>query len=246
MFNVIFLLISTAYKDPLCSERENSNLGNTDGHYTTHNGTATNDSCIKPGPEGANYYFKWNHGKLSGGLEHPTYETHTINDAECFESVIVNNDGYYLWVPRNSDKKDKCVSPSGDYVWYHGDLPKEKKINENMAPLMPNPLENNITLSSILGLTPPPHKEYTEPPEPVTVSPQREAGPMITPASQDYAPSTVGTVPSTQEAGQTIIPGPQAPEVAATAPIQTYPYMPAPYYLPPETMSVPKTVNIFL
>ncbi|KAL9889519.1 uncharacterized protein ACN427_008849 isoform 2-T2 [Glossina fuscipes fuscipes] len=262
MGNLVFLLISIAYKDP---RKVNSTFGGTEGHYTTHIGTATNDPCTLPGPEGTNYYFKWNHGMPSGGLELPTPEPLLITRDECLESVIVNKLGYYLWVPRNSDQEGKCVSPSGDYVWYYGQLPKEKQTKHYVAPPKPTIRdfvypENNVTMMSILGLTPPPDEAYTERPEPVTVSPQPEEEQMIIPAPQGPEATEVSVAPI-QEAETLIIPAPQAteatvapiqaPEVVTTAPIQTHPYIPAPSYyppsyLPPGTMSVPKTVNIFL
>uniref|UniRef100_A0A1B0BSV3 Uncharacterized protein n=1 Tax=Glossina palpalis gambiensis TaxID=67801 RepID=A0A1B0BSV3_9MUSC len=70
---MIFLLILAAYKD-LCVRREDKKLGDTEGHYTAHIGVATNDPCTIPGPKGANYYLKWNHGKLLGAVERPTYK----------------------------------------------------------------------------------------------------------------------------------------------------------------------------
>uniref|UniRef100_A0A1B0G5G0 Uncharacterized protein n=1 Tax=Glossina morsitans morsitans TaxID=37546 RepID=A0A1B0G5G0_GLOMM len=210
----------------VCSEREQSKLGDTEGHYTVHNGNATDDPCIKPGPEGANYYFKWNHGKLSDGLERPTYDIFKKKYAKCFESVIVNKHGYYLWVPRNFDKKGKCVSPSGDYVWYHEQLPKNL--------VYPG---NNRTLVSQIDLIPPADEEYTETTEPVMASPQQasvlgpekitmvpiqEAGPMIIPAPQ--GPEAVNVAPiqgmCKLEAGSMIIPAPQGSEAVSVAPIQ--------------------------
>ncbi|KAI9576847.1 hypothetical protein GQX74_015665 [Glossina fuscipes] len=51
-----------------------------------------------------------------------------------------------------------CVSPSGSYVWHHGQLPKEKQ-REGMVPPTPTPTltdfvfpENNSTMKSLLGM----------------------------------------------------------------------------------------------
>ncbi|KAL9890447.1 uncharacterized protein ACN427_009432 isoform 1-T1 [Glossina fuscipes fuscipes] len=246
MVNVVFLLISTAYKDLFCAAPGEYLGGPTIGHYTAHIGVATNDPCTLPGPEGTNYYLKWNHGRPFAGLRRPTHKKY----GDCFESVIFNKLGYYLWVPPESDKIGMCVSPSGNYVWHHGQLPKEKQ-REGVVPSTPTLTdfvfpEDNSTMKSLLGSIPPPDEEYTETPEAVTVSPQTvEAGPMIIPAPQEV---TLVPIP---EAEPTIIPAPQGPEVVTTAPIQTGPYTPAPSYyppsyLPPGTTSMPKTVNIFL
>ncbi|KAL9895544.1 uncharacterized protein ACN2A1_006203 [Glossina fuscipes fuscipes] len=173
IFLLVFLLITTAYKDPLCVRREDKKLGDTEGHYTAHIGVATNDPCTIPGPEGANYYLKWNHGKLLGAVERPTYKKYTY----CFESVIYNQLGYYLWIPPKSVKKGMCVHPSGNYVWYHGPLPKGKQVKGYVAPKTSTLLDfvfpnNNKTMKSIFGLIPPLAEDYTETPKPVTMSPQ--------------------------------------------------------------------------